>query len=286
MQKVTTGAAVAAAVLLVGCGGDDPSPEPAGTPVASPAASPEAAPETTTESAAPMADDADETSPQAGAAAQDGSGATGSAATGEDGVPALADIWGEVHRAADEAESVTLEVDGGSQMAMRLASGQLDDSNYRLVVEPSGQRSEVIVADGGQYAKQTNATWELAGLRSERDLSDQWVSIGTGNGALMTMSEAFGAMLADQPQPGDTVNLQTSSAELTELDGEAVYHYVVAGAQDVELWVSADGEYRLLGFDRGVGTPDGFSARTSEWDAVERIPVPEGAITPEEARGR
>lgn len=283
MRKVTTGAAVAAAVLLVGCGGDDPSPEPATTPVASPAASPEAAPEAeeTTEAPAPTGDPAVQTEPATDSAAPAESGTTG-----EDGVPALADIWGEVHRAVDEAESVTLKVDGGSQMAMRLASGQLDDSNYRLVMEPFGQRSEVVVADGGQYVKQSNANWEVAGLRSERDLSDQWISIGTGNGALMTMSEAFGAMLADQPQPGDTVNLQTSSAQLTELDGEPAYHYVIAGAQDVELWVSADGEYRLLGFDNGVGTPDGFSARTSEWDAVELIPVPEGAITPEEARGR
>lgn len=267
---------LAGALAITGCTGADesapvtPSPtEPGQVDAAGPTTQP---PPTT--AAAPVTEQ-----PQPDQAA--------ATATGGDGVPALADIWDDVLANTQSAESVTATITGliqGQRLQADLR-GRLDDSNYQVDLRLDSAAATIIGDDGDYFINGDAGYWELAAGPDSAPLADQWVVLpedGQGITEQFGMSAMWSGFLGTLPT--DEVQMQTSSEQLTELDGVRAYHYRVV-TEDAEIWISADGQERLLRLLVDEGTPDRMEVRATDWDSTEPVDRPDGARTVEEIVG-
>lgn len=263
---------------LTACGGDDPA-EGTTAPVTSaaptveePAATTEEPAEETTEEAATTEDETTEATTEAESA---------------DGVPELTDIWPNTTQIAQDAEAVAFTVVGSTPQGDIDADvrGQLDDSNYEARVQMDDMEVTIIMAEGVHYVRGNTEFWAQAGAPAT--LADTWISVpeemGLGDSfSLATLWGDFGGAM-----PTDTGDLQTSSAELTELDGEEVYHYVIE-SEDAQIWIAADGTDELRRIELGGDTAPGdepMVITTSDWDDVDPVEAPEESTPIEEVMG-
>lgn len=206
---------------------------------------------------------------------------------GDDGVPALADIWDDVLANTQSAESVTAMISGpieGQRLQADLR-GRLDDSNYQVDLQLDDAAASIIGDDGDYFINGDAGYWELAAGPDTAPLADQWVVLpedGQGIAEQFGMSAMWSGFLGTLPT--DEVQMQTSSEQLTELDGVPAYHYSVA-TEDAEIWISADGQERLLRLLVDEGTPDQMEVVATDWDSTEPVDPPEDARTVEEIVG-
>lgn len=293
----------ALALTLAACGGDDDAEPTATAPTAEDPGDVEGGDEdadtgdTEQTAALPGQDDAAETAGTEDAAQDtedDDAQGTEDADTGDkdagdaaaDGdVPALADIWPTALENAREAESVTATLTGasdGEDMDVTM-QGQLDDSNYQIDMT-MGDASASIIGDEDTYYINGDANFwnETApGAEDETEtFADRWIIAPPELGVAesLSFSDLWSTFLADVPT--DAEQLQTSSAELTELDGQEAYHYVVED-DGTEIWVSADGEDNIL----RVSTEDEgeeMEMRATDWNDTDRVDPPSDAVTIEE----
>lgn len=295
----------ALAFTLSACGGDD-DPEPTTTAPAAPTEDPgdvdesyedtgDATAEADQTAALPGQDDDADTAGAEDAQdteddeAQDtgdagtGDDDTGSAADGE--VPALADIWPTALENARETESVTATLTGasdGEEMDVTM-QGQLDDSNFQIDMTVDDASASIIADEGTFYINGDENFWDESAPGSEDEaqtFADRWIIAPPEMGVAesMSFSDLWSTFLADVPT--DAEQLQTSSAELTELDGQEAYHYVVED-DGTEIWVSADGEDNIL----KVSTEDEgeeMELTATDWNDTDLVDPPSDAVTLEE----
>lgn len=262
----------ALALVLSACGGDD-EPETTTAPtVEAPAATTEAPAEETTEEETTEAP-AEETTEEE----------TTEAEANADGVPALEDIYETAMANAKGAESVhaTLEGESDGQDASMNLQGQLDDSNYHVLVSMGQGTVEIIGADGETYLNGSEEFWtESAGVPEPGNFVDRWVIIP----AEMGLDEQFGMsgmwdlFLSDMPQTA--VGMGEVTGELVDLEGRETYHYVLEG-EDVEIWIDAESEQfvQVIALE---GTPDETVMKATDWDEAEPVEAPEDATPLEE----
>lgn len=275
----TTVLAMTLALGLAACGGED-EPE-ATTPVTTPSAS---APAATTDASettdAPAV--AEETTEESADVAEE---TTEAAATNEDGVPPLEEVYATAMENAREAESVSATLEGfsdGVPSGITL-HGQLDDSNFRVEVLMGDGKVTLIGDEGEFYLNGTEEFWtDAAGVPSP-ELVDRWVVIPPETGVvdqygLGVMWESF---LSDMPQ--SSVGLTTSTAERTDLDGVEAYRYVLDG-EDVQIWIDAQAEHFLrVVMDEGGEEPTVMTAQ--DWDEAEPVDPPADAVPMQELLG-
>lgn len=259
---------------LTACGGDEEPATP--TTAQSPTTqAPTTEAEATTDAAAPATTE-DEAAETAEMTTQD-------TAAGE--VPELVDIWPTVLDNTENAEALDVVIDGatdGQEIAMHLR-GQLDDSNYEATVEMDGAQVEVIMAEGSHYVRGDEGFWSQAGLPNPADLEGMWVQIPEEMGfadsfSISTLWEDFFASV-----PTDPADLQTSSAELTELDGQPAYHYEIE-TEDAEVWVAAEGDPYLMKaiLDDGTDAEESMTIEISDYNDVDEVSAPEESTPIEE----
>lgn len=259
---------------LTACGGDEEPATP--TTAQSPTTqAPTTEAEATTDAAARATteDEAAETTEET----------TQDTAAGE--VPELVDIWPTVLDNTENAEALDVVIDGamdGQEMAMHLR-GQLDDSNYEATVEMDGAQVEVIMAEGSHYVRGDEGFWSQAGLPNPADVEGMWVQIPEEMGfadsfSISTLWEDFFASV-----PTDPADLQTSSAELTELDGQPAYHYEIE-TEDAEVWVAAEGDPYLMKaiLDDGTDAEESMTIEISDYNDVDEVSAPEESTPIEE----
>lgn len=250
---------------LTACGGED---EPAATTPASGETSEDAGAETEGSESTEGTEETEEDTEQAAPA---------------DGVPALADIWPGVIDNAESAESMTANIVGndGQMDIDATLTGQLDDSNFQVDATVDEGKVSIIGDDGTYYIKGDEGFWTLSGAPDPATVADQWIEAPEDMGvddtfALSSLWEEFFAEV-----PTDASDLQTSSAELGEVDGVEAYHYTIEG-QDAEIWVSADGEDNLLKVLIGEGMTEPMEMTITDWNAAEPVEPPADAVPIEE----
>lgn len=201
-------------------------------------------------------------------------------------VPPLEDIWSDVIENANSAESMTATISGsdGTMAIDATLTGQLDDSNFQ--VDATIDDGEVsIIADGETYyINGDEGFWGMAGAPDAGSFAGQWIEAPAemGIGDTFSLSSLWSDFFAEVPQDGS--DLQTSTAELSDLDGVEAYHYVIDG-QDAEVWVSADGEQNLLRVLIGEGQEQDIELTVTDWNETEPVEPPEDAVPAEELMG-
>lgn len=275
---------LALSLTLAACGGEDE-------------------PEETTSAAAPATPDAAETTPEAATAApvetteaevteaetttqEPTEEETTEAAGSADGVPELADVWPDVIDNARAAESVTATmsgVQGGEELEATL-SGQMDDSNFEVDISVDEANATVMADEGVYYINGNEDFWVMSGAPDAAAFADTWIEApaDSGIGDQFTLSSLWEEFF--QAVPTDAASLQTSSAELSELDGVEAYHYVIDG-EEAEIWVSADGEDNLLRVIIDEGSEEPMEITATDWNDVDPIDPPENVVPIEELMG-
>lgn len=261
----------ALALTLSACGGDE-EPEasaPAQTGSTDEAAAETDAPETDEETEEP-AEETSET--EAGGEA--------------DGVPPLADIWPTVIENANSAESMTATIVGqGEGMTIDATlTGQLDDSNFQVDATIDGAEVSIIADGDVYYINGAAEFWEMSGAPNAEVFGDQWIEApeGMGLGEAFSLSSLWNDFFSEVPS--DTSDLQTSSAELSEVDGVEAYHYVIDG-EDAEIWISADGDDNLLKVIIGEGMEEDLELTVTDWNEAPTVEAPADAVPVEELMG-
>lgn len=287
----TVGIALAAALALTvaACGdgdSEDPTtPAPSG-PVETDSSQTEDPVDTDDQTAAlPGQDDSDQDT-----ASDETTDATDDDATSDDAtdagsgdVPPLDEVWPTAVENARSAESVTATISGtvdGEEMDATL-QGQMDDSNFQVKMKMEGASVELIGDGGDVYLNGDEEFWQVAAGMGEEGsrFADTWIIAPPDMGVEESLS--FSALWAEflDGIPTEAEDLQTSTAELSELDGEEVYHYVVQG-EDVEIWLSDEGEYirKVSVVDQG----DPLELTATDWDETEEVDPPSDAVSIEE----
>lgn len=275
---------LALSLTLAACGGEDE-------------------PEETTSAAAPTTPDVADTTPEAQTAAPVESTeaqATEAETTTEeepteeettdagsaDGVPALADIWPVAIDNARASESVTATISGvqGGEELDATLSGQMDDSNFEVDITLDDASATVMADEGVYYVNGDEGFWEMSGAPDPAAFADQWIEApaDSGIGDQFTLSSLWEGFF--QSVPTDAASLQTSSAELSDLDGVEAYHYVIDG-EDAEIWVSADGEDNLLRVIIDEGSEEPMEIVATDWNDVDPHDPPADAVPVSELMG-
>lgn len=267
---------IALAGLLLGglaaCGGED---EPAASPSEDAAAeSPE---DTAADDSATEEDMAEETTEEE----------TTEEAAGSSEVPPLEDIWPTVIDNANSAESMTATIMGSDdEMTIDATlSGQLDNSNFSVDATIDGAQVQIIAADEVYYLNGDEAFWTMAGASAEAEtVAGQWIEtppeMNIGDSfSLSSLWEEFFAEI-----PTDASDLQTSAAELGEVDGVEAYHYTIED-EEAEIWISADGEDNLLRVLISEGMAEPLEMVLTDWNSAEEVEAPADAVPAEELMG-
>lgn len=277
-RTLTAAFAAALALTLAACGGEDeaepttPAP-PAGTEDVAEETAGDVAEETAEQTAAPP--DQDDAAATTDTEPEEEEPTTDAAADGE--VPALEDILPTAMENAQDAEAVVARVT--TPESDTLIHGRVDDSNYRIDTTDGPSTFSVIGDEGTHYFIGNVGYWRYTVSGSEEyaeDYADKWVIAPPTMGfdESMSLTRLWESSLEDFPTgPGQ---LQTSSAELSDLDGQEAYYYVLEDGS--EFWVTTDTEPYPLG-----RTLDGQDLRYEAWnDDVEVVEPPDDAITVEE----
>lgn len=267
---------------LTACGGDEEPTTP--TSAASPTTQAPAEPTTddaaeTTEAAAPATteDDAEETT-EAAEETTDGT------AAGD--VPVLEEIWPTVLDNTQNADSLDVTMGGvmeGEELAINMR-GHLDDSNYLAKVAMQGAEVEVVMAEGFHYVRGDEGFWTQAGVPDASGLAGTWVEIPEemGFADAFSMSTLWRDFFSSVPTSAS--DLQTSDAELTELDGQEAYHYTIS-TEDAEIWVAAEDDPYLLKVVLDEGSEEPMTIEITDFNDVDEVPAPEDSKPIEEVMG-
>ncbi|ANS79185.1 hypothetical protein SGUI_1789 [Serinicoccus hydrothermalis] len=255
---------------LAACGGED---EPAATETESApeetSAEDTSAPEETTEE---MTEE--ETSEDSGDAS---------------GVPAFEELWPTVIDNASNAESMTATIVGsdGEMTIDATLTGQLDDSNFQVDATIDDGTVSIIAVDETYYLNGDEAFWTMAGGEAQAGtLAGQYIEVPPemGIGETFSLSSLWEEFFAEVPT--DASDMQTSTAEMGDVDGTEAYHYVIED-ENAEVWVSADGEDNLLRvlIPGESGEDDDLEMNITDWNDAPQVEAPEDAVPIEEVMG-
>ncbi|WP_192796571.1 hypothetical protein [Serinicoccus kebangsaanensis] len=262
---------LAAGLLVVGLAACSPGEEPDATASAEPGGGSTETPAAGGEPAEPEATTEEPTE--------------GASAGAADGIPPLDELWPTVIDNADSAESMTTTITGSDGIDATL-TGQLDDSNFQVDASVQGAEVSIIGVEDVYYINGDEAFWTAAGGESlAGTMSDRWIETPPGMdvGESLSLSTLWEEFFAEVPT--DVSDLQTSSAELTELDGVEAYHYVVEDGQ-ADIWVSADGADHLLRVVIADESGDEDLAMSiTDWDDAPPVEAPDDAVPIEDIMG-
>ena len=205
------------------------------------------------------------------------------------GVPPLEELWPTVIDNANSAESMTTTIAGsdGEMTIDATLTGQLDDSNFQVEATIDGGEVSIIAVEETYYLNGDESFWTMAGGEAQAStLAGQWIEappeMGIGDSfSLSTLWEEFFGEV-----PTDASDLQTSTAEMGEVDGMEAYHYVVEN-DEAEIWVSADGEDNLLRvvIAEGAEAGDDLEMNIRDWNDAPQVEAPQDAVPIEELMG-
>ena len=179
-------------------------------------------------------------------------------------------------------------MEGGSGTTDMDLKGQMDDSNFEANVKMEDMEASIIKADGKDYVKANEAFWVGTGAAEDPSaVQDIWVAAPEDMGVSQSFSlgQLWSEFATGLPTEGD--DLSTSTAELTELDGEEVYHYL-SEALGADIWITADGSNQLRKVEfMADAEAEGMNLvmEFTDWNDVEPVEAPEDATPIEELMG-
>jgi hypothetical protein len=177
-------------------------------------------------------------------------------------------VYQQMRRSATGAKSVHIKgvfTDRGQQTQLDVA-GDLSGTSMRMSVNFGAGVIEVLKVHGDFYLKADAAYWtRLEGsAATARTVADKYVKVPAGSAA--GMGDFRLGTLLDKVFAEDisTAGVLNTKVQATDVVGMPAYLMTAKAGGDAKLYVSADGQARLL---RAEGTKDG-TLEFTEWDSV------------------
>lgn len=211
--------------------------------------------------------------------------AAASSAAAQVNLPSAQDLWTSTKASMGAATSAHVKgsaTTGSLQIAVEII-GNRDGTNSKMMTSTAtGGLGEVLTIGASQYVKGDAAFWMQAGVSDSviATIGTKYVKSGTSkdNGAI-TVGDALDSMAGSSFNLVDVVNLKVDKVDL---NGTAAYLISerVATADQLKMWVSADGASNLLQLKAAGTSP--VDLTFSEWNAVAPFTAPTAdlVITP------
>lgn len=217
--------------------------------------------------------------------------ATQAPTTPESKIPSSEEVLTKALQEIRTAQSVRIKVSGvqgGQEMTVDIA-GNREGTNQRMQMALGNDQgsAEVITVNGEDYIKGDDKFWATQGAGAQASmLRDKYVATGDST---VSREINIGKLLdeagANDLTLGDKLN---TKVEEDTVDGTPAFKLSSrVGADDTEIWVTADDKNQILRvkgtFDETTATPGASASpggkspldmRFSEWNAVPPVEAP------------
>lgn len=191
------------------------------------------------------------------------------------GAPSFEEAWPEAYQKLQEAESVSISLEGTDPATDSTLSsdysGQLDDSNFSGTVTQGDMELEIRSVNGRTVLQGNDEYFSEQGSDALNEMvGDSWVELdGPGEFGISGLYESLtGGFTGNEAEESGEVEVQ----EIDE-DGTTLYQYSGTEENGEQFSVYLNEDRELVRLESNAQSLEG-TAEFSDWNAVEPVELP------------